>query len=464
MRSKAKLLMFVLAVAFSGMALTKPGVSVKPLTVKFQDQFVYTSPVVADLMHNGSFEIIAAGTQQVYVLNPDLTALDGWPKELLRTEGVSVCGTPAVGDVEGTGHEDIVAVTKGDGGILKVFVWDYQGIVVPGWPQTVRGIIDYGASPVIADLEGNGKKEIIFTASLPEANGNPGVVYVFQSNGKVYPGWPQQVPPVQGSSQWLSTPAVGPLEKGDSPAIIVATINGQVLAWDPTGKPLEHWPVQAERGDRFYVAPILADIDRDGSMEIVVGSCNDNQEGNFYVWRSDGSPAKGWPRRVPSNIQSEAAVGDLEGDGGIDIVFGTNVGSRVYAFRANGLMVKGWPQKKGESYFCNYPILVDLKGESKSSVIIGAMDQKIFNFQSDGNLAPGWPQLLGEQNSSLRAPAVATREQDRYYSLVYLANDSISLWKMPKPHLKKGKKSKTPDWPMFRYSPDHAGVWPLTEK
>src|SRR5258708_7428487 len=98
-KTTIKTLLFVFSLLWYA-AILPAKTTLKPLSAKLKDQFLYSSPVIADLLNNGSSEVILAGSQQVYVMKLEsLKPLEGWPKELMKSEGVSAYGTPAVGSI-----------------------------------------------------------------------------------------------------------------------------------------------------------------------------------------------------------------------------------------------------------------------------------------------------------------------------------------------------------------------------
>jgi len=276
----------------------------------------------------------------------------------------------------------------------------------PGWPQLtadpntgaqmnvpIEGSIGRSgwfkhSSPTLADLNGDGSKEIV-VGSLD------GRVYVYFANGSAYPGlWPRRLDaPSTPAGPINGTPAVGDLDGDGRPEIVIGDDNGWVFAFNADGTIKPGWPqfsgynadypagcvVNACTG--VVASPTLADLDSDGRMEVIVGSYSHK----MWVWRGSGSVVPGWPRDVWDGIASTAAVGDLDRDGSPDIVVGSDVandcancppyghlspGGLVHAFRTDGSELPGWPQAT-DSFMSSSPALADLDLDGSLEVVIG---------------------------------------------------------------------------------------------
>jgi hypothetical protein len=143
--------------------------------------------------------------------------------------------------------------------------------------------------------------------------------------------------------------------------VIVLSGDGKIYAWDIDGNLLSGFPVIV--GD-IRSAPVLGDIDADGYLEIIFGGDN-----KVYAYNYNGALATNFPfiidRVEPAGaISSTPILGDLNGDGNVEIIFGLKDG-RVFALQGDG------------SDFTRFPLA--LSGEVLSSGIVLNDSIEIYN-------------------------------------------------------------------------------------
>jgi hypothetical protein len=94
----------------------------------------------------------------------------------------------------------------------------------------------------------------------------------------------------------------------------------------------------------IYSSPVIADINKDGAMEILFTAGN-----KVYAVNKNGVVLDNFPFSAAGvdKISSGISVADINNDGIYDVIFGTADG-RVYAYGTNGKLVPGFPLLTGK--------------------------------------------------------------------------------------------------------------------
>nr|AGO87755.1 hypothetical protein [uncultured bacterium L413009-K18] len=129
-------------------------------------------------------------------------------------------------------------------------------------------------------------------------------------------------------------------------------------------------------------APALVNLDGDEDLEIVFTTQN-GSNGKVYAIHHDGTDVDGFPVDISEKMLVGAAVGDLEGDGSMDIVVVT-WDDNIHAMNADGSAKAGFPFQTGER-FNSPPTLVDLDNDGDLEIVAGNDDGELYCLNHNGN-------------------------------------------------------------------------------
>ena len=159
------------------------------------------------------------------------------------------------------------------------------------------------------------------------------------------------------------------------------------------------WPVSLAGAGTVRVSqPAVGDLDNDGVKEIVVGTVNRK----VYVLRANGTVMPGWPVTVSAEVNSSPALGDIDGDGFLDVVVacGSNFEStgsgRIYVFRRDGTLIWSFTpvDENGDGLpegIYSTPAIGDIDGDGDNEIVFGCWDFRVYVLRKDGSPMPGFP-------------------------------------------------------------------------
>ena len=340
----------------------------------------------------------------------DTTLMAGWPVSVEEIVDFYTYHKPHFNFARDASGETCPLVTSGD----SVYLYRTDGSFVRRWVIDPYQLHYAVAS---ADLDGDGTDDFVTNMRI---SGNNGVFSAFRLDGASLPGWPVSVP-LPGGAYGLesSSPAVGDLD-GDGVLDVVCNAynrnyNGvntlALYAIRANGQVLPGWPVYLVTDlpaseSLARTSPALADLNGDGRLEVVFGTAGLG----LRVFGHDGTPLSGWmPPPEPVDVRMAPAIGDFEPDDAPEIVIGSSTG-KVYAFQTDGSLVPGWPVTVDRKNV-NEIALADLDRDGDLEIVFtaqysltgtGATEEKLYVYHHDGVPAAGWPQSLGNgQHSSV---------------------------------------------------------------
>lgn len=467
-----------------------------------------SSPQLADLNRDKRLDIVLAsadGTVRA-IDGRSGRALPGWPVRQRRaarsgyaaqrigTLRAGFLSTPAVGNVAG-GRRPEVVVGGLDG---KLYAWTARGRMVKGFPYRI-GLAKPGAvpgsaqldsaiyaSPALADLAGDRRLDIVFGAADQR-------IYAIDGRGRDLPGWPvlARDTPEGYVGKILSSPAIGDLDGDKRPDVVEGTAeaygatpdtSGRVYAFDRTGKRLPGWPVAPPAlsadaiplaGQGVPMSPVLADLDADGTDDVMVGAFT----GQLERYRGDGTRAFEYTStgRGPASdasapsvlaLGANAALGRTAAGGPVGL-FGGMVDATIVPAQLNPSqeipfehLLGGWDAGTGawraafprvlEGWpITAAPVLGDVDGDGAAEVVAGSSGNVLHAVKPDGSEPAGWPKDLG--GWLLAAPAIGDVDGDGRNEVVAVTRDGF-LYVLDTAGRAGGR-----EWPVFRHDARNTG-------
>lgn len=450
---------------------------------------------VGDLDHDGFDELILVdhgnsdgNPARLLVYRQDGQLL--WSKELAG--GAPYSDVPVIGDVDNDGFMEIFVDVGAEG---ELFAFRYNGTPLAGnWPVRLE-TKQWGK--VLADLDGDGTKELIAYAQTPVQRSDQAwrQLLVLDRRGQIIRKWELPACETTGEAPRMF-PAVGNLDGDPDLEIVAVSGCNQISAFKLTKTDGPLWT--ATVSGALLGSPVLGDLDHDGTNEIVMGAALDANfsQGGVHVFNHQGRPWPNWPALGNESFEAAPALADFDGDGYLEICIPSWKSQKVHLLRQNGFEAAGWPVGSSDTFFIkSSPVIGDVDGDGRADVVLPApgywflasLDGNVsnvggvraWNFQGqpinlnrnaanpalimESSAGDAWlkgaPITLADIDHNGKLDIIAASIQDRAHAPIGQPSarknrSSLYVWELDVPY-----SAETLPWPTFQANVQHTGCY-----
>jgi len=391
-----------------------------------------------DLDGDGSSEIIAGGAWgmlSIYNTNGDLLSQTDLQQGKLTV--------PAVGNVYGDADPEIVVSSFMEKQTINaVTVLDAAGNIIHNFN------LDYNvpSSAVLKDIDHDGLAEIIvmtYGATAPAPPKDSRMFIWTYKNGefKTFKDWPAEGYVFSGDVICFGQPAVADMDGSGKVSVVASTRLRKIFLFNPADSAQAVWQRTVSGYSNSPVS--LADIDRDGSLDIVVAAY---YEDKLYALDRFGNDLPGWEDGLdveatdPWGRTSPAVIGNLDDDEYLEVVYQGR--QHIYIYNHDGSVPEGWPVPvdNGNSFYVstenmspfNSPILADINMDGKEEIIFVTNYGILHAWNAAGSDLPGFPIDIHNNQVQGQSPAVDDIDHDGDLEIMFVDQEGIlKIWDAP---------------------------------
>ena len=283
-------------------------------------------------------------------------------------------GQSSAGDIDGDGTLEVVfGCYRNDSSVYALnaesgsLLWKYNT------HGSAEGCND--VAPVIYDVDNDSIMEVVVPSSC-----NPTTFCFDGRNGHV-----KWTTPTRGSD---SPPTIADIDNDGKPEILHGEFDGYIICINGEDGSVA-WEFQVADSCWIQTAPTIVDVDGNGQLDFVAGTWSWGQN-KFYAFRGNDHVML-WSDTISDYMYHGTAVADLDGDGSPELVIGSYNGT-LYCFDA-ATGNKDWTYCYQNSvyYYIGAPATIaDINGDGDCEVLfvngwkVGALTKNglpVWNFE-----------------------------------------------------------------------------------
>ncbi|HDQ15449.1 MAG TPA: T9SS type A sorting domain-containing protein [Bacteroidetes bacterium] len=353
-----------------------------------------------------------SSNKNIYLKGNTKSQFSGFPIGAVANPSFKNFRGIALADLNNNGKDEIIFAANS-----TLFVYADTGLI---WQRSLTGTAIY--PPAIGDVNGDGMLDIVQVTGGSPANGR---IHLFSANGNSHSGWP-----VNFNNNWIiCAPALYDIDDDGKMEIVVCErlTNGKIHILKQDGSSFSaNWPKVLDGIPA--VTPSIADIDQDGQAEIIAYSTKTK-----YVFNIDGSNKTGFPITTEPNQKysyQSPIIADINNNSKGEIIGATHGDSpQYYVTQEDGSNLSNWPKNvPNNSWTYSTPTVVKINGNYcifMSRPISGTVDDMLYGWDASGNLMPNFP--ISKSGGLEGIICVADINNDSEYELIFGSNMIDSL-------------------------------------
>ncbi len=332
-------------------------------------------------MRNHAWPALLSAATLAAAAAPPVTENEGWP---VRWKwGVSAL----VADLDGDGWSEVVAGSF-DWSEPELQAWDHRGRPLAGWPIP----LPLGTAQVLgaADLDNDGEVEVL--AHVWHTTTERAYLCAFRHDGSQPPGWPVSLHRSGGRA-----PTVADLDGDGRLETVVAAHPrwggpSNIEAYDASGRELAWSPFEVPH--TIESSPAIGDLDLDGDLDIVFAAYDRPRFGSGWIYALDWDGAAGADSEPLARIDTPVStaplsVVDLAGGPRPELVLSDDLG-RIHLLDHRGRALPPWPTERG-GFRAEMPVALGFHRGRASALWCAGDDHRVALFDAAGRTLPGWP-------------------------------------------------------------------------